>query len=72
MKRLWYSGDAPLFHQGRRGDRGSKSVRVIPVDIYDFAQEIQLIKKLPKDSCVGIVSLVLHCACSGTLHPLRR
>ena len=34
-----------------------KSVRVIPVDIYDYAQEIQLIKKLAKDSCVGIVSL---------------
>jgi GntR family transcriptional regulator len=34
-----------------------KSVRVIPVDIYDFAQEIQMIKKLPLDSCVGIVSL---------------
>lgn len=34
-----------------------KSVRVIPVDIYDYAQEIQLLKKLPKDSCVGIVSL---------------
>lgn len=34
-----------------------KSVRVIPVDIYDYAHEIQLIKKLPQDSCVGIVSL---------------
>jgi len=34
-----------------------KSVRVIPVDIYDYAQEIQLIKNLPKDSCVGLVSL---------------
>lgn len=34
-----------------------KSVRVIPVDIYDFAQEIQLIKNLPSDRCVGIVSL---------------
>lgn len=34
-----------------------KSARVIPVDIYDYAQEIQLIKKLPTDSCVGIVSL---------------
>lgn len=33
------------------------SVRVIPVDIYDYAREIQLIKKLPKDDCVGIVSL---------------
>ena len=34
-----------------------KSVRVISVDIYDYAQEIELLKKLPKDSCVGIVSL---------------
>ena len=34
-----------------------KSMRVIPVDIYDYAQEIQVIKKLPKGSRVGIVSL---------------
>ena len=34
-----------------------KSVRVIPVDIYDYAQEIQLLKKLPQDSYVGVVSL---------------
>ena len=34
-----------------------KSVRVIPVDIYDFGREIQLVKKLPKGSCMGIVSL---------------
>ncbi len=34
-----------------------KSVRVIPVDIYDFESEIQLIKKLPKGTCLGIVSL---------------
>ena len=34
-----------------------KSVRVIPVDIYDYAQEIQLLKKLPPASCVGIVSV---------------
>ena len=34
-----------------------KSVRVIPVDIYDFAQEIQMLKQLPLGSCVGIVSL---------------
>ena len=34
-----------------------KSVRVIPVDIYDYAQEIQVIKKLPLGNCVGIVSL---------------
>lgn len=34
-----------------------KSVRVIPIDIYDFDTEIQLIKKLPKGSCLGVVSL---------------
>lgn len=34
-----------------------KSVRVVPVDIYNYAQEIQLLKKLPNDSCVGFVSL---------------
>ena len=34
-----------------------KSVRVIPVDIYDYAQEIQVIKKLPTGNRVGIVSL---------------
>nr|WP_290227024.1 GntR family transcriptional regulator [Trichocoleus desertorum] len=34
-----------------------KSVRVIPVDIYDYAQEIQVIQKLSKDSCLGLISL---------------
>lgn len=34
-----------------------KSVRVIPVDVYDYAKEIQLLKKLPQGNCVGIVSL---------------
>ncbi|MCL1468216.1 GntR family transcriptional regulator [Argonema galeatum] len=34
-----------------------KSVRVIPVDIYDYSTEIQLVRSLPKDSCVGLVSL---------------
>ena len=34
-----------------------KSVRVIPVDIYDFAEEIKLIKQLPKGNCLGVVSL---------------
>lgn len=34
-----------------------KSVRVIPIDIYDYNKEIQIIKKLPKGSCVGLVSL---------------
>lgn len=36
---------------------GPKSVRVIPVDIYDYAKELDLLKKLPKDTCLGIVSL---------------
>lgn len=34
-----------------------KSVRVIPVDIYDYAEEIKLVKSLPKDTCLGIVCL---------------
>ncbi|NEU72118.1 GntR family transcriptional regulator [Hassallia byssoidea VB512170] len=34
-----------------------KTVRVIPLDIYDYAKEINLVRTLPKDSCVGIVSL---------------
>jgi GntR family transcriptional regulator len=34
-----------------------RSVRVIPVDIYDYAQELQLLTKLPAGHCVGIVSL---------------
>lgn len=34
-----------------------RSVRVIPVDIYDYSQEIQLVGGLPKDSYLGIVSL---------------
>jgi GntR family transcriptional regulator len=34
-----------------------KSVRVIPIDIYDFDEEIKLIKKLPKGTCLGLVSL---------------
>ncbi len=34
-----------------------KAVRVIPIDIYDFNEEINLIKKLPKGSCLGVVSL---------------
>ncbi|AUT03901.1 GntR family transcriptional regulator [Nostoc sp. CENA543] len=34
-----------------------KSVRVIPLDIYDYSKEINFLKNLPKDQCVGIVSL---------------
>lgn len=41
---------------------GPKSVRVIPVDIYDFDEEIKIIRQLPKGTCLGIVSLS-----SGTL-----
>lgn len=41
---------------------GPKSVRVIPVDIYDFDEEIKVIKQLAKGTCLGIVSLS-----SGTL-----
>ena len=34
-----------------------KAVRVIPIDIYDYAKEIEMVKNLSKDSCMGIVSL---------------
>jgi len=33
------------------------SIRVIPLDIYDYAKELQIIKKIPSNSCLGIVSL---------------
>lgn len=33
-----------------------RSARVLPVDIYDYAKELQLLRKLPKGACVGIVS----------------
>lgn len=50
-----------------------KSVRVIPVDIYDYSQEFQLIANMPKDSCVGLVSLssgILRAA-EVIIHSLR-
>jgi GntR family transcriptional regulator len=34
-----------------------KSVRVIPIDIYDFDSELKVIRQLPKGTCLGIVSL---------------
>jgi GntR family transcriptional regulator len=34
-----------------------KSVRVIPVDIYDYGQEIQKLLKLPQECCLGLISL---------------
>ncbi|MEC4986354.1 MAG: GntR family transcriptional regulator [Oscillatoria sp. PMC 1068.18] len=34
-----------------------KSVRVIPVDIYDYGKELELVKDLPKNNILGIVSL---------------
>jgi GntR family transcriptional regulator len=35
----------------------SKSFRVFPVDIYDYAKELKLIGKLPQQACLGLVSL---------------
>jgi GntR family transcriptional regulator len=34
-----------------------RAVRVIPIDIYDFANEIKIVNGLPKDTYFGIVSL---------------
>ncbi|MBF2004651.1 GntR family transcriptional regulator [Chlorogloeopsis fritschii PCC 9212] len=50
-----------------------KAVRVIPLDIYDYAKEFELLKHLPKDSCVGIISLSsgIVRAAEVILHGLR-
>lgn len=50
-----------------------KSVRVVPVDIYDYSKEIHLLRGLPKDTCIGLVSLssgILRAA-EVILHSLR-
>jgi GntR family transcriptional regulator len=39
-----------------------KGVRFFPIDIYDYTQELEVIKKLPPGSCLGLVGLS-----SGTL-----
>ena len=33
------------------------SFRVIPIDMYDYAKELEIIKNLPAKACLGIVSL---------------
>ncbi len=50
-----------------------KSVRVIPVDIYNFAKEIELVRDLPKGTYLGIVSLSsgLLRATEVIIHSLR-
>ncbi|MGC9528788.1 MAG: GntR family transcriptional regulator [Limnospira sp.] len=50
-----------------------KSVRVIPVDIYDYAREIDLVQKLSKGTYLGIVSLSagLLRATEVIIHSLR-
>lgn len=50
-----------------------RSVRVIPVDIYDFAKEIALVQQLPKGTYLGIVSLSsgLLRATEVIIHSLR-
>ncbi|MEA5516052.1 GntR family transcriptional regulator [Nodularia sp. UHCC 0506] len=50
-----------------------KSVRVIPLDIYDYTKELELLKTLPKQNCVGIVSLSsgIARAAEVILHGLR-
>ena len=40
----------------------ANSFRVIPIDMYDFNKELELIKALPSEACLGIVS-----ASEGTL-----
>lgn len=33
------------------------TIRVIPIDIYDYSKELEMVKRLPQDSRLGIVSL---------------
>ena len=50
-----------------------RAVRVIPLDIHDYAKELHIVKNLSKDSCIGIVSLssgILR-ATEVILHGLR-
>lgn len=50
-----------------------RAVRVIPLDIHDYAKEFHIVKNLAKDSCIGIVSLssgILR-AVEVILHGLR-
>jgi GntR family transcriptional regulator len=50
-----------------------KTVRVIPLDIHDYAKELNVVKNLPKASCIGTVSLspgILR-ATEVILHGLR-
>ncbi len=34
-----------------------RSIRVIPVDLQEYEKELALVKTLPKNSCIGIISL---------------
>jgi GntR family transcriptional regulator len=50
-----------------------KSVRVIPIDIYDYGKEMQIMTNLPSGSCLGLVSLssgILRAA-EVIIHSLR-
>ncbi len=50
-----------------------KAVRVIPLDIYDYTKELNILKNLPRENCVGIVSLSsgIVRAAEVILHGLR-
>jgi GntR family transcriptional regulator len=55
------------------GIASPKAVRVIPLDINDYGKELNVVKNLPKSSCIGIVSLspgILR-ATEVILHGLR-
>jgi GntR family transcriptional regulator len=55
------------------GIAAPKAVRVIPVDIYDYAKELQYLSHLKEGSCVGLVSIsagILRAA-EMILHSLR-
>ncbi|NRB08408.1 MAG: GntR family transcriptional regulator [Richelia sp.] len=50
-----------------------RAVRVIPLDIYDYSKEFDVVKSMPQDSCIGVASLspgILR-ATEVILHGLR-
>jgi GntR family transcriptional regulator len=60
--RYFASQAEAILLRRRLANAGAEAARIIPIDIYDYSRELQLIKTLPKGSCLGLVSLS-----SGTL-----
>ena len=59
----YFARQAEEILQGTQAeDEPSRAFRIIPIDIYNYHKELELIQTLPNGSCLGLVSLS-----SGTL-----